>query len=284
MPLLALCAVLLAAVFHASWNLAAKRAADCKHFVWIYSVIAVIIWLPLAIYIFVITHPVFDTPQRFALIGTAVLHLGYSLSLQAGYRAADLSVVYPVARGSGPVLSFIGAAILLHETPGLTSITGLLLVIAGITLVTGLWHKGKEISASGLSWGIITGTFIAAYTLNDGYAVKVLMLHPLVVDITGNIFRVLVLSPGAINDRLRSFVEFKQYWRPAMIVSVFGTIGYVLVLFAMKVAPISHVAPARELAMLIATYFGARVLKEAVTIERVIGAACIVGGVIALAF
>jgi drug/metabolite transporter (DMT)-like permease len=68
------------------------------------------------------------------------------------------------------------------------------------------------------------------------------------------------------------------------MVSTFGTVGYVLVLFAMKVAPVSHVAPAREVAMLIGTYFGARVLKEAVSIERVIGAACIVGGVVALAF
>ena len=284
MPLIALCAVLLAALMHASWNLAAKRAADCKHFVWIYSVIAVVIWLPVSIWIIVTTHLELDTPQRFALIGTAVLHLGYSLSLQAGYRAADLSVVYPVARGTGPVLSFIGAAIFLHEAPGVTSITGLLLVITGIALVTGLFHKGKTLSASGLSWGFITGSFIAAYTLNDGYAVKILLLNPLVVDITGNVFRVLVLTPSALSDRPRAFTEFKQYWRPAMIVSVFGTIGYVLVLFAMKVAPVSHVAPARELAMLVATYFGMRVLKEAVTIERIIGAACIVGGVVALAF
>lgn len=284
MPLLALVAILLAALCHASWNLAAKRAADCRYFVWIYSLIAVVIWLPVVIWVFSATHPVFGAPQYFALIGTAVLHLGYSLSLQAGYRAADLSVVYPVARGLGPVLSFVGAAIFLHEKPGITSITGLLLVITGIVLVTGLLHKGRQLSASGLSWGVVTGTFIASYTLNDGYAVKVLMLHPLVVDITGNIFRVLVLSPGAISNHDRAFTEIKQYWRPAMMVSVLGTIGYVLVLFAMKIAPVSHIAPARELSMLVGTYLGARVLKEAVTAERVIGAACIVGGVVTLAF
>ncbi|MES1191954.1 MAG: DMT family transporter [Steroidobacter sp.] len=284
MPLLALVAILLAALCHASWNLAAKRAADCRYFVWIYSLIAVVIWLPVVIWVFSATHPVFGAPQYFALIGTAVLHLGYSLSLQAGYRAADLSVVYPVARGLGPVLSFVGAAIFLQEKPGITSITGLLLVITGIVLVTGLLHKGRQLSVSGLSWGVVTGTFIASYTLNDGYAVKVLMLHPLVVDITGNIFRVLVLSPGAINNRDRAFTEIKQYWRPAMMVSVLGTIGYVLVLFAMKIAPVSHIAPARELSMLVGTYLGARVLKEAVTTERVIGAACIVGGVVTLAF
>ena len=284
MPFLALVAVLLAACMHASWNLAAKHAAGCRHFVWIYSVGAVFIWLPPTLWIIATTHPVFDTAQRFALIGTAILHLGYSLSLQSGYRAADLSIVYPVARGTGPVLSFIGAAIFLHETPGVTSVAGLILVITGIVLVTGLLHQGKKISARGLSWGIVTGTFIAAYTLNDGWAVKTLLIHPLIIDSVGNLFRAIVLSPSALSNRTQLWSEIKQYYRPALMVSTFGTVGYVLVLFAMKVAPVSHVAPAREVAMLIGTYFGARVLKEAVTVERVIGAMCIVGGVVALAF
>src|SRR5690242_12118187 len=121
MPPLALCAVLLAAVTHASWNIAAKRAAACKHFVWIYSVGAVIVWAPVVVWLLISTRPSFGALQWLALLGTAGLHLGYSLSLQAGYRLADLSVVYPVARGTGPMLSFIGAVLLLGEQPGALS-------------------------------------------------------------------------------------------------------------------------------------------------------------------
>jgi drug/metabolite transporter (DMT)-like permease len=68
------------------------------------------------------------------------------------------------------------------------------------------------------------------------------------------------------------------------IVSVLGPLGYILVLFAMQIAPISHVAPARELSTLIGAYFGARVLKEKAAPSRLIGATCIVAGVVSLAF
>ena len=67
-----------------------------------------------------------------------MLHLLYSISLQTGYRHSDLSVVYPIARGTGPLLSFIGAALLLGETPTAQSVLGLVLIVGGILLVAGL--------------------------------------------------------------------------------------------------------------------------------------------------
>lgn len=284
MPPLALCAILLAAITHATWNMAAKRAAHSHHFVWIYSLGSMVLWGPAVAWILIQTQPTFGLWQCVALLGTAFFHLGYSLALQAGYRAADLSVVYPVARGSGPVLSFLGGALLLNEAPGIFAVAGLLLVVLGIVLVTGLLHKHLLSYRTGLYWGLMIGVFIAAYTLNDGWAVKVLLIHPLLVDYTGNVFRVLVLTPKAMSDRARLLPEIKQYIAPALTVSVLGPIGYVLVLFAMKIAPISHVAPARELSTLVGMYFGARLLKENVTPERVLGAVCIVGGVLSLAF
>jgi drug/metabolite transporter (DMT)-like permease len=284
MPPLALCAVLLAAITHAIWNMAAKRAAHSHHFIWMYSVGSLVVWTPAVAWVVIQTRPTFDGWQCLALLGTAVFHLGYSLALQAGYRAADLSVVYPVARGSGPVLSFLGAALLLNETPGIYALAGLLLVVLGIVLVTGLLHKHVLSYRTGLYWGLTIGVFIAAYTLNDGWAVKILLIHPLFIDFTGNIFRVLVLTPRTLRNRADLLPEIKQYLAPALTVSVLGPIGYLLVLFAMKIAPISHVAPARELSTLVGMYFGARLLKESVSLERLLGAVCIVGGVLSLAF
>ncbi len=284
MPPLAVCAVLLAAITHATWNLAAKRAAHSHHFVWIYSLGSVVLWGPAVAWIVIQTRPTFDSWQCLALLGTAIFHLGYSLALQAGYRAADLSVVYPVARGTGPVLSFIGGAFLLNETPGILALIGLLLVVLGIVLVTGLLHRHLLTLRTGLYWGLTIGVCIATYTLNDGWAVKILLIHPLLVDYSGNVFRLIVLTPRTIAGSDNLIAEIKQYLVPALTVSVLGTIGYVLVLFAMKIAPISHVAPARELATLVGMYFGARMLRERITIERIFGAVCIVGGVISLAF
>lgn len=283
MPPLALAAVLLAACTHAIWNLYAKRASGSRHFVWLYSVGSILLYTPAVIWIFIYSRPYLGPMQWSALLATALLHLGYSLTLQAGYRASDLSLVYPIARGSGPLLSFMAAVVLLGEPVTMQSICGLLLIICGILLVSGLLQEARSAPTSGIWFGLGTGVFIAAYTINDGWAVKVLLIPPLLIDYAGNLFRVLVLSPGAWRDRERVRDEIRRYAKAAAVVSVLGPLGYILVLYAMRLAPISHVAPARELATLIGTWFGARLLKEKAAPARIAGAACIVAGVVSLA-
>lgn len=283
MPPSALCAVLLAALCHALWNLEAKRAAGSRHFVWLYSAASMLIWTPAVVGVLLHSRPQFGAAQYAALGGTAILHLLYSLALQAGYRAADLSLVYPVARGSGPLLSFAGAVLLFGERPGPLAIVGLLLIVAGIVLVANLHRSLRRAAVPGLMWGALTGGCIAAYTLNDGWAVKVLAVSPFLIDFTGNSFRVLVLSHRALADKRELLREWRDFRRPVLTVALLGPLGYLLVLFAMRVAPISHVAPARELATLVGTWFGARLLGEQAAAQRLAGALCIVAGVISLA-
>lgn len=283
MPLIALCAVLLAAATHATWNLAAKRAAGSRHFVWMYSTASAILYSPVIAWIVITQRPQFE-PLQWAVLGaTAVLHLGYSLMLQAGYRASDLSLVYPLARGSGPLVSFFAAVLLLGEPFTWQGVMGVLLVVTGIVLVSGLLTEHHKAPRAGIAFGLGTGLFIAAYTINDGYAVKVLMMSPFLVEYTGNIFRLTVLGPKAWLERARVREEIRDYYRLALVVSVLGPISYVLVLYAMRVAPVSHVAPTRELATLIGTWFGARLLREKAAPARIVGAACIVAGVVSLA-
>lgn len=136
---------------------------------------------------------------------------------------------------------------------------------------------------SGVLYGLGTGCFIAAYTVNDGWAVKFLMISPVIVDYFGNFVRMLVLAPKAWRRRAEVRKEFPLYRKPALVVSVLGPMGYILVLYAMQLAPISHVAPARELATLVGTFLGARLLKEKAAPSRIAGACCIVAGVISLA-
>jgi drug/metabolite transporter (DMT)-like permease len=284
MPFLALIAVLLAAVTHSTWNLAAKKAAGSRHFVWLYSLGSIILYCPIIGWLLYEQRPHFGTLQLLALTGTSVLHLGYSLALQAGYRVSDLSLVYPIARGSGPLLSFVGATLLLGEQPTVLAGLGMALIVAGILLVAGLTREPHRAPKVGIFFGLLTGAFIASYTVNDGWAVKALALSPFIIDFSGNLVRVVVLAPFALRDRAGVAREAREYARPAAVVSVLGPLGYILVLFAMKIAPVSHVAPARELSTLVGTYFGSRLLRENAAPARLIGATCILVGVVSLAF
>ena len=284
MPVLALIAILLAAATHATWNLFAKKAAGSRHFVWLYSVGSIVLYLPIIAWIVATDRPHFGVIECLALTTTAVLHTGYSLVLQAGYRTSDLSLVYPIARGSGPLLSFVGATVLLGERPTVLSGLGLVLIVAGILLVAGLTREPHRAPKAGIFFGLLTGLFIAGYTVNDGWAVKSLALSPFIIDFTGNLLRVVALTPLALTDRAEVKREAREYARPAAVVAVLGPLGYILVLFAMRIAPISHIAPARELSTLVGTYFGSRLLREKAVPARLAGAACIVVGVVSLAF
>ncbi|WP_269531760.1 DMT family transporter [Chitinimonas sp. BJYL2] len=284
MPLSALALVIIAAFTHASWNLMAKKAADSRHFVWLYSAGTVVLWFPVILAVFLIARPVIGWPEAVALAGSAVLHTLYSMSLQRGYKVGDLSVVYPVARGTGPLVSFFGAMLVLGERPGWVAACGAFLVVAGVFLLAGgpaLFKPGAE--RRGLHWGVITGALIACYTVWDGYAVKVLLLSPILIDYFGNLLRLLILTPRALADHPALLPEWRRYWRLALTVSVLGPLGYTLVLFAMQQAPVSHVAPARELSMMIGAWYGARLLDEGDLGRRVLAAAIIVAGVVCLA-
>jgi len=283
MPQFALCAVLLAACTHATWNLAAKRATGSRHFVFWYSAVSALLYLPIIIFLLVTTNPDFGPRHWLALITTSVLHIGYSMTLQAGYRHADLSLVYPLARGSGPLLSYFLAVTLFGEAISWQSVIGVLLIVGGIVLVTGLFLADQRERGKGILYGLGTGFFIASYTINDGWAVKVLLISPFIVDYTGNLFRTLVLAPSAWRDRTTTWSELSRFRNSILTVSLLGPLGYILVLYAMQLAPVSHVAPARELSTLIGTWIGARMLGEKSGPTRLAGAACIVAGVVALA-
>jgi uncharacterized membrane protein len=270
-------------VLHAIWNVIAKRAVGSHHFVWLYSLASMVIWAPVVGYALATAGVPRHAAQWLALIATGLLHLGYALALQAGYRSADLSIVYPIARGSGPLLSFVGAVALLGDPFSGASVLGLVLILSGMALVSGLVGRARRIDLNGVRWGLITGTFIAGYSLNDGWAVKVLLVSPLVVDYFGNVVRFGALLPAALRNRAAVKAEARQYLWSAIGVGALAPLAYILVLFAMKIAPVSHVAPARELATLIGTYLGSRILREAVTLPRAIGAVCVVSGIICLA-
>ncbi|OYU85626.1 MAG: EamA family transporter, partial [Burkholderiales bacterium PBB5] len=222
---------------------------------------------------------------------SGLVHVLYFSALLAGYRAADLTVVYPVARGSGPLLSAGVATVLLGETLGLHGVAGVLAVCGGVFLIAGgprLWTQAHEPAQrarlrAGLRWGALTGALIAGYTVIDGYLVKVLGLSPILVDWLGNVLRVPLLLVPVLLDRAGFVQQLRTQWRAGLLMGTVSPLAYVLVLYAAQQAPLSHVAPAREVSMLFAALIGGRLLGEGQRGLRLLGAAAIAGGVALLA-
>ena len=284
MSLFALALVLGAAVLHATWNLLAKRAVADTPFLWLAYLVGATAFAPFAIAIIVIARPALGWPALLFVAVAACLQLLYFATLTAGYRAGDLSLVYPIARASGPLLATIGAITILGEHPTPLAVAGALGIVAGAIVLTG---DPRALRASGagraVGFALATGVVIALYTLWDKTAVSALLIPPLLYDWATVTGQALLFAPVA----LRRGTELRETWaRRRGTVLGFGILSrlaYILVLTALVVSPVSYVAPAREIGILIGAFLGARVLAEGHATRRGIGAAAMVLGVVALA-
>ena len=154
MPLRAFLLVFVAAIAHSTWNLLAKRASENRHLIWFSSLGETILFLPLALWVLKQSARLSLMAALF-LLATGVLHVFYTDSLQRAYRVGDLSIVYPLARGAAPLLSFCGAILFLREHPSWLATLGALLVSFGILLLsdaTTFMRSGTV--PPGLAWRI----------------------------------------------------------------------------------------------------------------------------------
>jgi drug/metabolite transporter (DMT)-like permease len=137
-----------AAVAHASWNLFSKQAATAgaARFVWLMSAAAAVIYAPAVVVSVVVSTPHLSARSWVFMAGTAVLQTGYFLFLQRGYRVGDLSLVYPVGRGTGALLAALAGILILGERPGPAGLVGIVLLVAGV-IVLGLPDRGRQAAA-----------------------------------------------------------------------------------------------------------------------------------------
>lgn len=281
--------VVLASIIHASWNLLAKRAASVgPRFVFAYNLIACVAYAPWVFYLLVRGDGIVWTwaGGGFLLL-SGLIHLAYSLCLQRGYQVAELSVVYPIARGTGPLLSTLGAVAMLGETPSGLGLAGVFLVVAGIGLIatqgdfSAFRRPGGQ---AGVRWGTATGALIASYTVADAYAVKTLGIAPVMLDWASNLLRFCLLAPFVLADPRRAFAAMRGYWGIALGVGLLSPQSYILVLVALTSgAPLSLVAPMREMSMMVSALMGVLILRERVGPWRLAGCGALIGGVILLA-
>ncbi len=283
MSLFGLALVLAAACCHATWNFFVKRINGGPELVWLFSALSLVLYLPLAVFIWVSEQPVFGAKEILFTIGSALLHLGYFLLLQQGYRRGDLSLVYPTARATGPFLSTSFAVLFLGEQMTLQIALGACAVIVGVLFLTGgLRRSAKHLSAS-LFFGLAAGGFIGSYTVWDAYTVATLVVPPLLLDYASSIGRATLLLPYAIRRKNLLAGYWRDHRGALLCVAIFNPLAYILVLYALTFTPVIYVAPTRELSVLFTVLLGTLLLGEGQLRQRLIWAAVILTGVALLA-
>ncbi len=286
MPADALLLVMAGAILHAIWNLFAKKASGGLPFVWLFGLVSLGAALPFGIVSWLRHGPPPDGRAWAAILATAVVHIVYSLVLQQGYISSDFSVVYPLARGTGPLFAVALAVVLLRESPSALGWAGIASILAGLFLISGALRvfSSSSRTLAGLGWGSLTGLCIAAYTVIDGWAVKSLGMPPVLYYSLGLTLRTFLLAPVALRAPQALCDQWRSNGRWAIGVGILSPLAYTLVLFAMQRAPLSYVAPVRELSMLGGVLIGTGVLRESFLPSRVAGTVLMVAGVVLLAF
>jgi drug/metabolite transporter (DMT)-like permease len=282
--------VVVAAFAHAGWNTSAKRAgAGGSVFVWLYAALSVVLLVPVAVVDLLVSgqHPAWSWLLAVAVSG--LLHLAYFVLLQRGYADGDMSVVYPLARGTGPLLTVLFAVVVLRERPGVVALAGALAVVVGVFVIGGASGTKGATSADvgrrriGMVYGVVTGITIAGYTLWDARAVTTLGVPPLVQLAGSVIVEALALTPIALAKRAELGALWRDHKWDAGVVAVLSPLAYGLVLYALRIAPVALVAPARELSIVIGGVIAWRLLHEPNPARRLAGAAIVLAGVFALA-
>jgi uncharacterized membrane protein len=261
---------LASAVLHTSWNLIVKTDRDRLLAQWGVMAAGALLFSPWLLF--------YGMPESRAWLyvaASALVHVGYSLSLVQAYEHGDLSAAYPVARGVAPLPTAIGAAILLDDRLESIGYLGLLLVSAGLIVIA---SRGSGRAA--MIWAMSTGLTISLYTLVDTAGVRAgdesfrYVIALFVLDS--------LLMTGVVLAR-RSRTEIVRAVRASGLSYVAGGAGslgaYGLVLLAVRLAPLGYVAALREASVILAAVAGWRLLNEGFGVRRTLGAAVVAAGI-----
>jgi drug/metabolite transporter (DMT)-like permease len=272
MPATALALALGAAFLHAFWNLLVAGARDIEATTAVALVVGVVAFAPVAALAWEAESEVWPF-----LAVTSLLQLLYFVLLTAAYSRADLSYVYPIARGSAPVLVLLAAVVVLGDAASTAQVAGVLTVCAGVLLVRGI---SGHATLGDLALALAVGVCIASYTLVDSRGIQ--YASPIVYQELSMIPPAIFFLLLALRRRGRSAVGGAV--GAASVAAGLATFGaYILVLAALERAPAAPVAAVRETSVVIATALAVPILHEKVRPARVAGAVLVVLGVFLLA-
>lgn len=284
---LALGLVLASAFIHASWNFLLKKSGGGAGLIAAASALSLAIYAPIVVAALWLEEGYVFTPLHLALMaGSGFVHMAYFLLLDRAYRSGgDLSIVYPLARATGPLLTIVAAVLLLGERPGPTALAGAVLIgVSALVLTGNPFAASRSGSRSAVGFALLTGCMIAVYTLWDKASVAAFLIPPLLYDWGTNAFRVVMLVPYARRQTPGAITRaWKERRRTVVAIGLLSPLSYILVLTAMVWTPVSLVAPAREVSILFAALMGAHFLKEGDFRRRAVAAVGMVLGISGLA-
>jgi drug/metabolite transporter (DMT)-like permease len=268
-------AVLLSAACHAGWNAFLKIRLEPFAAMALIAIMSGIVVLPL---LFVLPIP--PAPAWPWIVASAFFHLGYFIGLSEAYRSGDMGLVYPIARGTAPLMTAIAGTLLIGETIALRGWLGILILASGVVLLSMRGGSGLHVDKRAVAFALFTAVTICGYSIVDGsgaraagnahaYAVWLFLLD-------GLMMLVFVL----LRRGRAAFTEFASFWRPGLIGGILSLAAYWIAIWAMTVAPIALVAALRETSVLFAAAIAVVLLKEPLRRPRVIAALMIVAGLV----
>lgn len=269
--------VLLAAALHATWNALVKAGSDRLALQGLVMLSPAILAAPLLPFL-----PL-PAPAAWPFLATSVvLHIAYNSLLVAAYRHGDLSQVYPIARGSAPLLVALGGWVLAGEAKTMAELFAIAVVSVGI-LALALRHGPTRIGEGrAVALAFCVGLSIAAYSLTDGLGGRASEAVGSYIAWLFFLEGLLFMAIVAWCRRGRLVATFRPILLPGLGGGVIAGLGYGIVVWAMSVAPMAQVVALRETSVLMAAAIGAFLLKEGFGARRIAASACVVIGAVLL--
>ncbi len=276
MTLLVFFLVLFASILHAGWNFAAKKAAGDLSVMWLGICLASGLSWPFAAIVWQPEHG--SAVASLYVLATGVLHAGYFSLLAKAYSAGDISVVYPVARGTGVAGTAVVALAWLHEPLSGAGGLGIVAICTG-TVLLGLGQRRHPDTCMAYISALFVGTTITAYSVVDKLAVG--SIHPIAY-ISG-MFTVcaVCLAPYQLWHRRRQCLDAWQRLKTYIgVIGIGSMCTYMMILFAFRLGPVSYIVAVREFAVVIGALLGFVFLEENVTMRKAAGILTIVCGLV----
>ncbi len=284
METVALALVLTSALMHATWNLLARRSRNPYAFFFCFNAAAIVVWFPFALV--AISIDGLGTSALPWILASGALQVAYFVALGSAYSRGGLSIVYPIARGTGVAIVPLAAVVIFEERPSRLAIVGILAVLTGLFLLTagGLRgrHREPPNQRSAAGFALLTGLIIACYSLFDSRGVR--EANPLLYGYGLILVAVLLQVPYVLRFRITDIVEEWRGSRMAIVAGGVMSLGtYVLVLFALQAASVGIVVPLRETSIVFGVILGIIVLRERPAYYQLAGAAIVGFGALAVA-
>jgi drug/metabolite transporter (DMT)-like permease len=273
--------LLVAAFLHSFWNLLAKRSVDKIAFLMLAAAAGVLLFAPLALSNW---RPI--APAGWLIIiASGLAEALYYLLLGAASKTGDLSMVYPLSRGSSPVFVTLIAVLLLGERPSAVGYAGIALVVLGIYVLhlrtfsrADLLSPLRALRDRTSQLAVLTGLTIATYSVLDKQGIR--YAEPLTYIWLVLAISALALAPYLLmRKRAEAVRELRVNWLSIALVGAILLGGYVLILIVLQTAPVSYATSVRGISVVFGALLGALVLRESLTAPKLAGACVIFAGV-----